>query len=203
MVLGVALAVFLLLHLVPGDPAEMMLGDSSRPADRQALRQAMGLDLPLHRQLWQYLSGIARLDLGESLFSRRPVTEMLAERLPATLELAAAALALALAIAFPMGVLAARHKDGPLDNTAMGFSDRTAARLAGLDDGQGRCWWKRCSELRQFALIAPAGLTEVDSLTGREVRLCNITDHGRWTLRALDRGQPMRLRQHTEGDTGE
>jgi len=121
-VLGVALLVFLLLHLVPGDPVELMLGDSARPADREALRHALGLDQPLSTQLWQWFSGLLRLDLGESLFSHRPVTEILLERLPATLELAAAALGLALVIALPLGVMAARYRDRPLDTAAMSFS---------------------------------------------------------------------------------
>ena len=121
-ILGVALLVFLLLHLIPGDPVELMLGDTARPADREALRHALGLDRPLTVQLSSYFSGLARLDLGESLFSRRPVAELLAERLPATLELAAAALALALLIALPMGVIAARHKDRWPDTGAMSFS---------------------------------------------------------------------------------
>lgn len=121
-VLGVALLVFLLLHLVPGDPVELMLGDSARPADREALRHALGLDRPLPAQLMDYFGGLARLDLGESLFSRRPVADLLWERLPATGELALAALGLALVMAIPLGVAAARHKDGLLDTGAMSFS---------------------------------------------------------------------------------
>lgn len=121
-VLGVALLVFLLLHLVPGDPVELMLGDSARPADREALRHALGLDRPLPVQLLSWFSGLARLDLGESLFSHRPVTEILGERLPATLELAAVALGFALTIALPLGVMAARYRDRPADTAAMSFS---------------------------------------------------------------------------------
>ncbi len=121
-VLGVALLVFLLLHLTPGDPVELMLGDSARPADRQALRHALGLDKPVSVQLLDYFSGLARLDLGDSLFSRRPVSEVLAERLPATLELALAALAFALLTALPLGLLAARHKGRAADSGAMAFS---------------------------------------------------------------------------------
>jgi peptide/nickel transport system permease protein len=121
-VLGVALMVFLLLHLVPGDPVELMLGDSARPADRQALRQVLGLDRPLPVQLQDYFVRLAHLDLGQSLYSRRPVVEILTERLPATLILTAAALTLALAIALPLGMLAAHFHRRPLDTAAMGFS---------------------------------------------------------------------------------
>lgn len=121
-VLGVCTLVFLLIHLVPGDPVEAMLGESARPADREALRAALGLDRPLVEQYLTYLGRLARLDLGESLRDRRPVRDILAERIAPTLELAAAALALALLIAVPLGVLAARHRGGALDAGAMGFS---------------------------------------------------------------------------------
>lgn len=121
-VLGVALMVFLLIHLIPGDPVELMLGDSARPADRQALRQALGLDQPLATQLSNHVSRLVRLDLGESLHGRRPVRDMLAERIPATLQLTGAALGLALLIAIPLGVLAARRQGQLWDSLAMGFS---------------------------------------------------------------------------------
>jgi ABC-type dipeptide/oligopeptide/nickel transport system permease component len=121
-VLGVALLVFLLLHLVPGDPVELMLGDTAPAADRVALRHALRLDLPLQEQLVGYFRGLLHLDLGQSLFTRRPVARMLAERFPATLELALAGLGLALALALPLGVTAARCKDRPADTGAMAFS---------------------------------------------------------------------------------
>ena len=121
-VLGVCTLVFVLLHLVPGDPVDAMLGESARPADRTALRTALGLDRPLMEQYGRYLAGLARLDLGASFQDQRPVTAILAERLPATLILAAAALLLALLLAIPLGVLAARHRGGPIDGAAMGFS---------------------------------------------------------------------------------
>jgi ABC-type dipeptide/oligopeptide/nickel transport system permease component len=121
-VLGVCTLVFLLIHLVPGDPVEAMLGESAQPADRAALRHALGLDRPLTAQYVTYLERLARLDLGESLHYQRPVRQLLGERIPATLELTAAALALALAFAVPLGVLAARHQGEPLDSATMGFS---------------------------------------------------------------------------------
>ena len=121
-VLGVSCLVFLLIHLVPGDPVEVMLGESSQPADREALRQALGLNLPLHLQLWNYLNGLLHLDLGTSLHSRQPIAEILLGRIPATLELAAAGLAVALLIAFPLGILAALRKDTAWDGGAMFFA---------------------------------------------------------------------------------
>ena len=120
-VCGVVSLVFLMIHLIPGDPVERMLGDSARPADRAALRQALGLDLPLWQQFAVYTAGLGTLDLGRSLVSDRPVADLLAERLPATLELAAAALGLAL-IALPLGVMAARRRGSWRDTSAMGFS---------------------------------------------------------------------------------
>jgi ABC-type dipeptide/oligopeptide/nickel transport system permease component len=119
---GVCTLVFLLLHLVPGDPVEAMLGESARPADRDALRRALGLDLPVAEQYARYLTGLSRLDLGRSFQNQRPVVDLLAERLPATLQLTAAALVLALALAIPLGVLAAHRRGSALDSGAMAFS---------------------------------------------------------------------------------
>jgi peptide/nickel transport system permease protein len=121
-ILGVAVLVFLLIHLIPGDPVDVMLGESAQAADRAALRQAMGLDLPVPVQLINYLEGLARLDLGRSLYSQRPIIELLAERLPATLELTAVSLAFTLALALPLGLLAAARRDSAWDHGAMSFS---------------------------------------------------------------------------------
>ena len=121
-VAGVTVLVFLLIHLIPGDPVERMLGDSARPADRAALRHALGLDAPLWQQFAGYAKGLATLDLGRSLVSDRAVSDLLLERLPATLELAAASLGLAILIAVPLGVMAARRRGTWLDTSAMGFS---------------------------------------------------------------------------------
>ena len=99
-----------------------MLGESARPADREALRAALGLDRPLLSQLLHYLSGLLHFDLGTSLHSRQPISELLFERLPATLELAIAALILAVVIALPLGTVAAIRQDKPADSGAMLFS---------------------------------------------------------------------------------
>lgn len=121
-VFGVCTLVFLLIHLVPGDPVEAMLGESARPADRTALREALGLDRPLGAQYLSYLGRLTRFDLGQSFQFQRPVADLLAERVPPTVELASAALALALVLAVPLGVLAAKKRGGALDTGAMGFS---------------------------------------------------------------------------------
>ncbi|MEJ2406153.1 MAG: ABC transporter permease [Candidatus Thiodiazotropha sp.] len=125
--LGVVLLVFFLIHLVPGDPVDVMLGESAQPADRTALRASLGLDQPLAQQLGGYFSGLLRWDLGRSLHKRQPVSQLLAERIPATLELASAALIVALLLALPLGILAALKRGQGWDWGAMGFSMLGAA----------------------------------------------------------------------------
>jgi peptide/nickel transport system permease protein len=102
--LAVVVTVFLLVRLVPGDPVEVMLGERASAADRAALVATLGLDRPLPVQLGDYLAGLTRLSLGDSLHYHQPVSTLIAARLPATLQLAAAALALALTMALPLGV---------------------------------------------------------------------------------------------------
>jgi peptide/nickel transport system permease protein len=121
-IFGVLVMVFLLMHLVPGDPVEVMLGESAQAADREALRQSLGLDQPLLSQFGTYLGNIAQFDLGTSLHSKRPIAEILLERLPATMELTLAALLVAVCIAFPLGVLSALKKDSAWDQGAMAVS---------------------------------------------------------------------------------
>jgi peptide/nickel transport system permease protein len=105
--LGVGTLVFAFLHLVPGDPVEIMLGESAAPADAAALRHELGLDRPLGAQLVRFFAGAAHGDLGRSIAFRAPVLHVVLQRWPATLELAAAALLLAIAFAIPLGVVAA------------------------------------------------------------------------------------------------
>ena len=116
---GISTLVFLLIHLVPGDPVEVMLGETARPADREALRHALGLDLPVLQQWWEYLKGIAHFDLGKSLHSKQVVTQLLLDRLPATAILSIASLSIAIVMALPLGILAAVYKDSIWDRLAM------------------------------------------------------------------------------------
>ncbi|WP_137718676.1 nickel ABC transporter permease [Methylobacillus flagellatus] len=108
-VFGVLLLTFLLVHLVPGDPVEVMLGESATQADRAGLRAALGLDQPLPVQFGHYLLHLAQGDFGRSIHSGADIAGLLAERLPATLRLALLALAIAVLIGLPLGILAALH----------------------------------------------------------------------------------------------
>ena len=109
-VFGVLLLTFLLVHLVPGDPVEVMLGESASAGDRGALRAELGLDQPLPMQFANYLGKLAQGDFGVSIHSRAPIAGLLAERIPATARLALLALALALLTGIPLGIVAAlRH----------------------------------------------------------------------------------------------
>jgi glutathione transport system permease protein len=111
-------AVFMLLHLAPGDPIGIMLGDSVG-MDESALRQRFGLDLSLWHQYWAFMGGILKGDWGMSIFYHKPVLELLWARLPATLTLALLAVAIALLIALPLGIIAAVRKNGWQDKLAM------------------------------------------------------------------------------------
>ncbi len=121
-VLGVISLVFFLIHLIPGDPIDVMLGESALVVDREALRHSLGLHLPLYEQWWNYLTALARGDFGHSLFSGRPITDILLERIPATLHLSLIALMVATLIALPLGLLAATHQHSLYDYGSMGFA---------------------------------------------------------------------------------
>jgi peptide/nickel transport system permease protein len=121
-IFGVVSIVFLLIHLIPGDPVEIMLGEAASVTDREALRVSLGLDRPLAFQFMAYLDDLLRLDLGSSFHSRRPVADLLLERLPATLLLAGMALLITLLMAVPLGVIAAVRRNSLWDSGAMGFS---------------------------------------------------------------------------------
>lgn len=121
-VLGVVTLTFFFIHLVPGDPLEALLGEDALAADRAALAAKLGLDKPVFEQFTTYLFNVFQGDLGTSLYSGRPVTNLILERLPATAELAFAALFFAILIAFPMGVFAAQRRQQWPDKAAMAGS---------------------------------------------------------------------------------
>ncbi|MCU7959583.1 MAG: ABC transporter permease [gamma proteobacterium symbiont of Bathyaustriella thionipta] len=120
--LGVLLLVFFLLHLAPGDPVAVMLGDHARPADYTALRHALGLEQGLPTQLGHYLLALTQGDLGHSLHSQQTVSSVLAARIPATLQLALVALLFALLLAVPLGLAAALYKDRWPDHVSSSFA---------------------------------------------------------------------------------
>ena len=99
--------VFLLIHMVPGDPVQMMLGEGASPTDLTALRHQLGLDLPLRTQYIRYWDGVLHGDLGASIRLHDSVAHLIGQRYPYTLALTLAALLLGLALAFPAGILAA------------------------------------------------------------------------------------------------
>jgi peptide/nickel transport system permease protein len=117
--LGISLVVFLMVHLVPGDPAIVMLGERARPEALAELRTEMGLDKPLYVQYGRFLSELLRLDLGRSVKTHELVKVEIAQRFPATFELAVAAMILATVIGVLAGVASAARPRSWLDYTSM------------------------------------------------------------------------------------
>jgi peptide/nickel transport system permease protein len=124
--LGVATLVFSLIHLVPGDPVQTMLGESATPQEIARVRTQLGLDRPLYVQYWVFLKGVAKGDLGVSLRTNEPVATAIADRMPATIELAIAAMCLAIVVAIPLGIIAAVGAGTVVDYAA------TTLALAGI-----------------------------------------------------------------------
>jgi len=111
--------VFLLIHLIPGDPVSVMLGPDASPAQIGATRAALGLDRPIHEQLFTFYGRVLRGDLGHSYFLDRPVTRALAERAEPTIVLTLSALLVAIAIGVPSGIVAAAHRGSWWDRGLM------------------------------------------------------------------------------------
>jgi ABC-type dipeptide/oligopeptide/nickel transport system permease component len=116
-----SIGVFLLLHLLPGDPALVMAGPDAPPQAVQAIREDMGLDLPLPMQYLRWVEHLARGDLGKSVLSKLPVSQLIGQRLPATLELAIAGEFLTIIIALPLGVIAAVKQRSSADYAISSF----------------------------------------------------------------------------------
>jgi peptide/nickel transport system permease protein len=118
--LGLTVIVFSMMHLLPGDPAEVILAQSgARPEAVARLRLQLGLDQPLPVQYGRFLGGLLRGDLGSSLFTNRPVSEIVAQNLPSTMELAGAAMLLAVLLGTSLGILAAVHQGSWVDHLTM------------------------------------------------------------------------------------
>lgn len=113
---GVTVVIFGMIHLIPGDPAFLILGDRATEQRAAELRQQLGLDRPLIVQYWQFISGIARGDFGTSLLYRQPVSSLVFRRIPTSLFLAVYAMALTALMTLPMGIWAAVRRDKPVDH---------------------------------------------------------------------------------------
>ena len=120
-VLGVAIIVFLFMRLTPGDPVDIMMGQGGfvSAGEQENLRSEFHLDEPLHIQLWLFLTNAVQGDLGYSYIQKRPVTELIGERLPATIEMAVGALIFGLVIAFPIGISSAVRQNSIVDRVSM------------------------------------------------------------------------------------
>lgn len=117
--LGITLLVFCFLHLIPGDPAVVLLGERATPEQLAALREKLGLNQPLPLQYLTFLRDLLRLDFGTSMISGIPIADELRSRFPATLELSVAAMLVALLLGIPAGIVAAVRKNSWLDNLMM------------------------------------------------------------------------------------
>lgn len=119
---GVSVVVFLFLHIVPGDPAQVLLGEQATPERVAEVRRALGLDRPLVDQYWRFVSHAVQGDFGQSIRAMRPVLPYVLERLPATLELAGGALLLSTGLGIPLGVLAAARRHSVWDGLSLNLA---------------------------------------------------------------------------------
>lgn len=121
-VFGVVTAVFFIIHLIPGDPVALMLGENAQPGDVEALRIRLGLDQPILIQYYHFWQNLVQGNLGESIYHRQPVISLIFERLPNTILLAIAALFISLIISFPLGISSALKQRKWIDYFSLGFS---------------------------------------------------------------------------------
>ncbi|SFL29211.1 ABC transporter permease [Halanaerobium salsuginis] len=117
--IGVAVIVFLIVHLIPGDPAQTMLGERATDAALARLREQMGLNDPLYIQFWRYIKDLLRGDMGRSIMSNNPVITELQARFPATLELSFFAIIFAVGVGVPAGIFASINQNSWFDNLSM------------------------------------------------------------------------------------
>ena len=117
--LGLSILVFLWIRALPGGPAESLLGERATPETIEQIERAYGLDRPIHEQYWIYLKRTAQLDLGDSIASRRPITEEIQRRFPATVELALGAMLFAVVVGIPLGFFAAKRYGGLFDQASL------------------------------------------------------------------------------------
>ncbi len=143
---GIVLTVFLVVRLIPGDPARIMLGQRASEARLAELRTELGLDLPVWQQFLTFAGNVARGDLGTSLFYRRPVIDVIFERLPVTVSLVALSVILSVAICLPLAVAAATRPGSAVDQAIRGLSTLTLAMPG---------FWLGLNLLILFAVVWP------------------------------------------------
>jgi peptide/nickel transport system permease protein len=117
--LGLSILVFVWIRALPGGPAQALLGERATPETIAQIERQYGLDEPVHVQYWKYLKRTAQFDFGDSVASRRPVTEELSRRFPATIELAIAAMIFSVVFGVPLGFIAAKRYGTWLDHTSL------------------------------------------------------------------------------------
>jgi ABC-type dipeptide/oligopeptide/nickel transport system permease component len=157
-VIGVSLVTFLMLHLTPGDPVAIMLGEFASGPAVARLRAELGLDQPLALQYVKFVGRALRGDLGTSIRSRRAVSDEIADRFPSTVGLTLAATTLAVSVGVPIGVVAATTKRTVVDSAAMGFA------LLGLSMPT---FWSGLLLILLFALrLGWLPITETEGLRG-------------------------------------
>ena len=120
--LGALTLVFFLIHLIPGDPVEVMLGETATATDKEELRRNLGLDRPLAAQYSTFLTGLMSGDLGRSLSEQTGVADLIRARIPATILLTLCAMAVAVVLSFTLAILAAMHRGSWIDRGALFFS---------------------------------------------------------------------------------
>jgi peptide/nickel transport system permease protein len=117
--LGLSILVFVWIRALPGGPAQALLGERATPETVAAIERQYGLDEPIHVQYWKFLQRSIRLDFGDSTFTRRPVTDELRERFPATIELALAAMVFSIVLGIPLGFVAAKRYGTVVDHGSL------------------------------------------------------------------------------------
>lgn len=205
--------IFLVVGMVPGDPASYILGTGARPETLAALRAQMGLDDPLPLRYANWLAGILRGDFGTSLTYKTPVAQMMGERLQVSLPLALMALALAVAVALPIGILAAGRQGRPADTAVMGVTQLGIAlpnfwfamllvlvfaiRLRWLPSGGFPGWGDPLAAVRSLILPAVALALPQAAILARVLRSALIETLGQDYIRSarakgLTRGAALR-----------
>ena len=121
-VLGVSTLVFLIIHLIPGDPVILMLGESALPANIESLRDELGLNQPIYVQYGNFILNTFRGNFGRSITTNKPVIDVISGRFPATMQLALGAIIVMLLISIPLGIISAYKKDTVIDNGSRIFA---------------------------------------------------------------------------------